>query len=436
MSRPLGEQNSSLSSKQQCKTAVVHAQRVLAALRGESFGVEKTIWASPAGKKHLAARLSAMLPAHRVYVEPFAGSAAVLFAKEPAEIEVIGDLDREIADAYQTIKTLTPAKLERLRKMKWIGDKSTFKSLRQAQPKDDIERLHRFLYLTHFSFGKMRGSGFTPFGNGVAARTTKRIERYSPRLKNVTIYSGDYEKFVKKYDSPATVFFFDPPYVGYDAAVGEAVFDEERFLKVLKSIKGKFLLTYGIQGRLPGLLRDTGYRTQRIRSPGRIGRLRQSGNASIFTQIIATNYDLEKKRASFSKSLPIIKGIDPNDERYVLGIVLEPEVVDAQGDIYSALEIRQAAHRFMEEYGHLGLMHKFQVNGEVKILESYLAPTDFSIDEVRVQKGTWLLAVRIISDEFWKNIKEGNITGFSIGGSARVVSDNQGGQDAGIEARL
>ena len=43
----------------------------------------------------------------------------------------------------------------------------------------------------------------------------------------------------------------------------------------------------------------------------------------------------------FDKPSRLVKGIDPNDERFVLGIVLEPEVVDAQGDIYSADEIRE-----------------------------------------------------------------------------------------------
>jgi len=115
--------------------------------------------------------------------------------------------------------------------------------------------------------------------------------------------------------------------------------------------------------------------------------------------------------------------VDPNDERYVLGVVLEPEVVDAQGDIYSAEEIRQAAHRFMEEFGGLGLMHRFRVNGQVKVLESYLAPADLRIGEVRVRKGTWLLAVRILSDELWEQVKDGELTGFSIGGSARRVPE-------------
>ncbi|HPA83114.1 MAG TPA: hypothetical protein PLS95_20010, partial [Thermoanaerobaculales bacterium] len=57
------------------EAAIAHARRVLAAnagLRTESTEVEKTIWGSPAGKKRLADRLVAMLPAHKTYVEPFA----------------------------------------------------------------------------------------------------------------------------------------------------------------------------------------------------------------------------------------------------------------------------------------------------------------------------------------------------------------------------
>jgi len=127
--------------------------------------------------------------------------------------------------------------------------------------------------------------------------------------------------------------------------------------------------------------------------------------------------------APFAKSIPLIKGVDPSDERFVLGIVLEPEVVDAQGDIYSPEEISQAAHRFMEEFGGLGLMHRMRVNGQVKVLESYVAPVDFTVGEISVRKGTWLLAVRILSDALWEQVKAGELTGFSIGGSARRVPE-------------
>ena len=155
------------------EAAIAHARRVLAAsagLRAESTEVEKTIWGSPAGKKRLADRLVAMLPAHKTYVEPFAGSAAVLFAKEPSEVEVINDADLEIADAYRLIKKLTPEGLARLKKLPWGGDEKTFKRLLDVEPEDDVERLHRFLYLTHFSYGKMRGRSFSPSVIGVEAK--------------------------------------------------------------------------------------------------------------------------------------------------------------------------------------------------------------------------------------------------------------------------
>ncbi|MGH9889025.1 MAG: XkdF-like putative serine protease domain-containing protein [bacterium] len=127
----------------------------------------------------------------------------------------------------------------------------------------------------------------------------------------------------------------------------------------------------------------------------------------------------EKALARFSlleKRIPLLK---TDEERYVLGVVLEPETVDAQDDIYSAAEVRDAAHRFMEQYRNVGFMHRGLVNERVKILESYLAPTSFSLDGAQVRKGTWLLAVRVLDDELWGQIKNGELTGLSIGGSAR-----------------
>jgi DNA adenine methylase len=122
----------------------------------------------------------------------------------------------------------------------------------------------------------------------------------------------------------------------------------------------------------------------------------------------------------------------------VLGIVLEPETVDAQRDIYSAAEIRDAAHKFMEEYQNIGLMHRDLVNGGVKILECYLAPTSFELDGTQVRKGTWLLAVRVLDDALWMQIKSGELTGLSIGGSAARVAEpasrTQPKNDAGAES--
>lgn len=109
--------------------------------------------------------------------------------------------------------------------------------------------------------------------------------------------------------------------------------------------------------------------------------------------------------------------IKAEDERFVLGVVLEPDGVDAQDDTISEKEIAKTAHKFMERFQNIGLMHEELAMG-VRILESYLAPVEFEVDDRTVKKGTWLLAVRVHSDKIWKAIKEGTFTGFSIGGSA------------------
>ncbi len=246
----------------------------------------------------------------------------------------------------------------------------------------------------------------------------------------------DYRKTLKAYDSPDTFFFIDPPYPGewFDK---DKVIDLEEFVDALAKVRGKFI----------AVLNPTPENVAAFKRVGHVFRLKVReasgrGGAKQAMRLFVANYPVRKAEdfelvakcehlpldpsldaLVFDKTTQLVKGLDPNDERYVLGIVLEPEVVDAQGDIYSADEIRAAAHRFMEEFGGLGLMHRLRVNDQVKVLESYLAPTDFTVGELTVRKGTWMLAVRVLSDELWDRVKSGDLTGFSIGGSARRVPE-------------
>jgi hypothetical protein len=136
---------------------------------------------------------------------------------------------------------------------------------------------------------------------------------------------------------------------------------------------------------------------------------------------------VESRVDALAKSAPararFVKADDAIEERYVLGIVLEPETVDAQADIYSADEVRSAAHKFLENYGQIGLQHAEIVTGKIKILESYLAPADFAVGAQTVKRGTWLLGVRVVDDALWQSVKDGSYTGFSIGGSAVRAPD-------------
>lgn len=134
----------------------------------------------------------------------------------------------------------------------------------------------------------------------------------------------------------------------------------------------------------------------------------------------------------------LLKG-DEEEERFVMSLVLEPnDGVDAplkpdtQNDIYSAEEIRNAAHAWMEFHGKSDLGHSWVELGkrDVRILESYLAPCDFELGGYSVVKGTWMLGLRIVSDDLWEGVKSGEIGAYSIGGRAmREPAEEGTGQD-------
>src|SRR5262249_8042367 len=154
--------------------AIVAKARGVLARRAPEL-VEKTMWGSPAGKKRLAKRLAAMLPAHKAYTEAFAGSAAVLFAKEPATTEAINDADPEIAQAYKIIQRLSDTDLEKLRAMDWTGSAATWKRLKASASGSDVEKLHRFLYLSHFAYGNLRGKSFNARRAGTESIGPSRV---------------------------------------------------------------------------------------------------------------------------------------------------------------------------------------------------------------------------------------------------------------------
>ncbi len=135
---------------------------------------------------------------------------------------------------------------------------------------------------------------------------------------------------------------------------------------------------------------------------------------------------MQLAEAEVSKRQVKIAIAKEGDEHYVLGIVLEPDVVDAQQDTYSVDEVRMASERFMEVHRNMGLMHKGHVNDKVQILENYLAPCDMTLGDTTVKKGTWLMGCRVKDDTLWAAVKAGGLTGFSIGGSAIRTPAEQG----------
>ncbi len=207
----------------------------------------QSIVARVGGKSKLADKIISKIPKHRIYVEPFIGGGAVLFKKNPSEIEVVNDLDKDIYHIYYDMKTIgqhmankdfspTREKFNRLKNQKSFNNK--------------VERLYRNLYLSLNSFrgdrknyvGDKKQSEKEGTNVGARYKTTK----YKDRLKDVVVNNNDWKTIINKYDSKNTFFYLDPPYSmagdNNDYKNNDVTIDE--LYNILKNIKGKFLLSY------------------------------------------------------------------------------------------------------------------------------------------------------------------------------------------------
>ena len=100
-------------------------------------------------------------------------------------------------------------------------------------------------------------------------------------------------------------------------------------------------------------------------------------------------------------------------------LVLAPDEVDLQGDTYSADEVRKACHNFNQHCMTANLLHLVETD-TFDIVESYISPVDMILNDVVIKSGSWMSVLQIYSDEIWSEIKDGNLTGVSIGATANT----------------
>lgn len=114
------------------------------------------------------------------------------------------------------------------------------------------------------------------------------------------------------------------------------------------------------------------------------------------------------------RHVEVNKSLD-EEKRMAMFVVLSPEEVDEHGDIYSSAEIEKACHSFNEYCNRANLFHRVMTD-KVKIVESFINPSEFTLDDGRtIKKGAWLQWQRFDDEEVWGLVKSGEITGVSIG---------------------
>nr|WP_308729470.1 XkdF-like putative serine protease domain-containing protein [Bacillus sp. NMTD17] len=124
-----------------------------------------------------------------------------------------------------------------------------------------------------------------------------------------------------------------------------------------------------------------------------------------------------EKENDFQKEIKVIAKAD-DVQRLVYGIVYEPNVADAHGDFMTPEEIEKAAHGFLKDAREIDKQHDFQ-GGVGEVVESYIAPSDFEMGGEVIKKGSWVLVTKA-SDDIWEQIQKGEITGYSMAGTADI----------------
>jgi len=186
------------------------------------------------GKRALLPQIQKLLhkpePGKRFF-EPFLGGGAVTFSQTIDNQLIAGDINTELVNLYEVVKTKPSELVERLKKFK--NEKDAYYSIRDMDRgkgwsrRSAVTRAARVLYLNKTCFNGLyrvnqSGQFNTPFGSYVRPNIVNEIDIY--RLHNfltsktttgkdrVTILNASYKELARM-GNCGDSFYFDPPYV-------------------------------------------------------------------------------------------------------------------------------------------------------------------------------------------------------------------------------
>jgi len=209
------------------------------------------------GKSNLLKPLLSILPEHVVYVEVFGGAGNLLLNKKPVHNEIINDVDDDIVNLFTVVsrddtfeqfnKIIQSLPYSRTVHQKmWEILKEPFE-YNPFEP--NVRRAVAYYYFKNSSVASTGSFRVTRSGNHVIsisyANKLDKLKQVRERLRKVIVEHVDFEECIRKYDTPDTLFFLDPPYLNAEHYYkhGFTIEDHKRLLNLLPTIKGKFILT-------------------------------------------------------------------------------------------------------------------------------------------------------------------------------------------------
>lgn len=254
----------------------------------------------PGGKHKLKKTLLAAIPRHKAYVEVFAGSAKLLFAKEASGWEIINDINDDLVNFFRVAKHRPSELAERLEHD--IIAAGRFTELKQEKPRSEIERALQFAYLTWFSFGS-KGEHFASTTIQQLCRAKAPVRRslirvrtlladVAERLRHVLVESRDFADCIQRYDCRETFFYCDPPYTdfapnGRYKPLGER---NRELFKLLAGVKGKFLLSFDDSAEIRALCKQFSFRVTRVKVPYSLAKK----GITVGSEVLISNYHIKQ----------------------------------------------------------------------------------------------------------------------------------------------
>ena len=252
------------------------------------------------GKKALREQIVSLFPRnYERYIEVFGGGGWVLFHKEPTSFEVYNDRNGLLVNLYRCVRERPKELMEELEYV--LNARIDFDRARAMLnghgKQTELRRAALFYQVIRYSYA----SALTSFaGQPHDMRTNfPLIEQAHRRLAKVVIEHQDFERLIRHYDRPMSLFYCDPPYhetEGYYQNIGERGFTEEDHLRLrdtLLQIEGRFLLSYNDDAFVRELYDHKGIR---IIETERLNSIRQRYDPNCrFRELILSNFEPEHR---------------------------------------------------------------------------------------------------------------------------------------------
>jgi len=183
------------------------------------------------------------------FVDVFGGSGTVVLNVPPEwkVNKVYNDIDLRLYNLFKVLKD--DEKRKRLFEMlDWsLPHRKIFDELKQqTEFKDDVEMAYNYLYIHFNSFNEDERS-FRVNINNLSTEYESQVNLLKNNffaIKYLTIECLNYKELIKKYDSPTTFFYLDPPYLksGVNYKFSFTIKDFQEMHNILMNIKGYWLM--------------------------------------------------------------------------------------------------------------------------------------------------------------------------------------------------